>query len=74
MALAGGKTTSSSSIAFTSFNYHRRFQVDIATKKSSVFRTRRNSRFNATDYEVKQVFYNSKDGTRVPMFGTYKKG
>ena len=27
-----------------------------------------------TKYETKQVFYNSKDGTRVPMFLTYKKG
>ena len=27
-----------------------------------------------TQYETKQVFYNSKDGTRVPMFLTYKKG
>src|SRR4030095_4015323 len=25
------------------------------------------------DYEVKQVFFNSKDGTRVPMFSTHKK-
>lgn len=28
----------------------------------------------ATDYETKQVFFNSEDGTRVPMFITYKKG
>jgi len=30
--------------------------------------------FNVNDYETKQVFYTSKDGTRVPMFITYKKG
>lgn len=30
--------------------------------------------FNADDYESKQVFYNSKDGTKVPMIITYKKG
>ena len=30
--------------------------------------------FNSADYESKQVFYNSKDGTRVPMIITYKKG
>jgi len=31
-------------------------------------------KFDGSQYEVKQVFYNSKDGTRVPMFLTYKKG
>ncbi len=60
---------------FTSFNYPPTiFKYDIATKKSSVFRTVDIPGFKATDYEVKQVFYNSKDGTRVPMFITYKKG
>ncbi len=30
--------------------------------------------FNADDYESKQVFYTSKDETKVPMIITYKKG
>lgn len=30
--------------------------------------------FNADKYESKQVFYTSKDGTRIPMIITYKKG
>ncbi|WP_299533394.1 prolyl oligopeptidase family serine peptidase [Ulvibacterium sp.] len=30
--------------------------------------------FNPSDYESKQVFYNSKDGTEVPMIITHKKG
>jgi prolyl oligopeptidase len=30
--------------------------------------------FNSNDYESKQVFYASKDGTKVPMIITYKKG
>ncbi|HLP73141.1 MAG TPA: prolyl oligopeptidase family serine peptidase [Bacteroidales bacterium] len=30
--------------------------------------------FNSADYESKQVFYNSKDGTKIPMFITYRKG
>jgi len=29
--------------------------------------------FNPANYETKQVFYSSKDGTQVPMFITYKK-
>lgn len=30
--------------------------------------------FDATDYETKQVFYKSKDGTQVPLFLTHKRG
>ncbi|MFH2095729.1 MAG: prolyl oligopeptidase family serine peptidase [Bacteroidota bacterium] len=30
--------------------------------------------FNGNDYETKQVFYKSKDGTDIPMFIVYKKG
>jgi len=31
-------------------------------------------KFNPDDYATTQVFYTSKDGTRVPMFLTHKKG
>src|SRR5690606_34310211 len=31
-------------------------------------------KFEPDDYETKQVFYTSKDGTKVPMFITHKKG
>ncbi len=30
--------------------------------------------FNSDDYDSKQIFYTSKDGTKVPMIITYKKG
>jgi len=30
--------------------------------------------FNSEDYESKQVFYNSKDGTKIPLIITHKKG
>ena len=30
--------------------------------------------FNPEDYQTQQVFYPSKDGTKIPMFITYKKG
>ncbi len=61
--------------SFTSMNYPpTTFRYDIATKKSTVFRTIDIAGFKADDYETKQVFYASKDGTKVPMFLVYKKG
>ena len=59
---------------YTSFNYPPTiFRYDIATKKSSVFR-QPEVNFKPTDYETKQVFYPSKDGTKIPAFIVYKKG
>jgi prolyl oligopeptidase len=50
------------------------FRYDIATKKSSVFRTPKVPDYDPTQYETKQVFYPSKDGTKIPMFLVHKKG
>lgn len=59
---------------FTSFNYPPTiFRYDIATKKSSVFR-KPEVAFNPDDFETERLFYASKDGTKVPLFITYKKG
>ena len=61
--------------SFSSFNTPPTiYKYDIASRKSSVFRTVEIPGFNAADYEVKQIFYPSKDGTKIPMFLTYKKG
>ena len=60
---------------FTSFNYPPTiFQYEIATAASSVFRSGDIPGFASDAYEVNQVFVTSKDGTKVPMFLTYKKG
>jgi prolyl oligopeptidase len=60
---------------FTTFNFPGTiYKYDIATKKSTLFRQPEIPGFNGADYETKQVFYNSKDGTRVPMFIVHKKG
>jgi prolyl oligopeptidase len=60
---------------FTSFNSPPTiYKYDIATQKSSVFRTVEIPGFKSENFETKQVFYNSKDGTRVPMFLVHKKG
>lgn len=60
--------------SFTSFTYPATiFKYDIASGKSVLFR-KSEAKFNPADFESKQVFYKSKDGTKVPMFITYKKG
>jgi prolyl oligopeptidase len=60
---------------FTTFNFPPTiYKYDIATRKSSLFRQPEIPGFKSEDYETSRVFYNSKDGTRVPMFLVYKKG
>ena len=59
---------------FTSFTYPPTiYKFDPATGTSQVFRTSE-VKFNPADYETKQVFFASKDGTKVPMFIVHKKG
>jgi prolyl oligopeptidase len=50
------------------------YRYDIATKKSTVFRQPKVPGYSPDAYETKEVFYTSKDGTRVPMFLMHKKG
>lgn len=49
------------------------YKMDIASGASDVHQQPK-VKFNPEDYESKQVFYTSKDGTKVPMMITYKKG
>lgn len=59
---------------FTSFTYPSTiFKYDIASGNSTLYRES-NVKFNPNDYETKQVFYKSKDGTKIPMFIVHKKG
>ena len=60
--------------AFTSFTRPTTiYRYDLRTGASTVFRQPK-VKFNPDDYESRQVFYNSKDGTRVPMFIVHRKG
>ncbi len=49
------------------------YRYDVSTGESEVYRETRVD-LNPADYETVQFFYASADGTRVPMFLTYKKG
>lgn len=48
------------------------FRYNTETGESSIWK-RPNVKFNPDDFDTKQVFYTSKDGTTVPMFISYKK-
>ena len=71
----GGKRNQSSFFyTFTSYTYPPTiFSYDIATGISTVFR-KTETAFDSEAYETRQVFFTSKDGTKVPMFITGKKG
>ena len=71
----GGKRTDTETFySFTSFTTPATiYRYDLQTGTSTIFR-RPKIQFNPDDYETRQVFYPSKDGTRVPLFITHKKG
>ena len=59
---------------FTSFiNPSTIYKYNIASGESELY-WQPEIDFDFSQYETKQVFYTSKDGTKVPMFITYKKG
>jgi len=49
------------------------YHYNMLTGESTLYRQPKVN-FNPGDYETTQVFYSSKDGTKVPMFITHKKG
>ena len=60
--------------SFTSFTYPTTiFKYNLASGKSSLYYQPKVD-FNPEDYETKQVFFTSKDSTKVPMFIVHKKG
>lgn len=59
---------------FTSYIYPPTiFKYEITTGKSTLYK-KSGVQFNPDDYISKQVFYPSKDNTKIPMIITYKKG
>ncbi len=61
--------------SLTSFVYpSTRYSYDMATGKSTMIGRNEINGVNFDDYTTEQVFYTSADGTKIPMFITYKKG
>ena len=72
--LNGKKDESLAFYSFTSFTSPSTiYKYDIEKNKSEVYR-QSEINFDFSNYETKQVFYKSKDGTKVPMFIVHKKG
>ncbi|HEY9619763.1 MAG TPA: prolyl oligopeptidase family serine peptidase [Crinalium sp.] len=71
---AGKRDAKETFYSFTSFTTPPTiYRYDLERDESTIFRQPQ-IKFNPADYETRQVFYASKDGTQVPMFITHKKG
>lgn len=72
---SGKKEDNIAFYSFTSFTYPTTiFKYNFETKESSIYRVPQIKGINPDDYKTEQVFYESNDGTKIPMFITYKKG
>jgi len=73
-ALSGDPDRPELFYSFTSFLYPSAiYRYDVSTGQNTVFQ-KPNVDFDPDRYETKQIFYASKDGTKVPMFIVDKKG
>ncbi len=71
---SGRSTDNMLNYTYTSFNYPKSiFTYTVNSGYSNLF-LKPNLKFNPEDFESKQVWYKSKDGTKVSMFIVYKKG
>lgn len=71
---AGTEDSTETFFSFTSFDTPTSiYRYDVATGETRLFRATKSS-VDTSNFEVKQIFYPSKDGTRVPMFVIHQKG
>lgn len=71
---SGTKDDNDAFYSFTSYTYPPSiFRLDMSKNESKLFRETEVN-FNPQDFVTEQQFYTSKDGTKIPMFITYKKG
>ncbi len=69
----GNKSDEELFYTFSSFNYPPSiFRYKLSIGETTLFQ-KSDAKFDTEDYTVKQVFFTSKDGTKVPMFITHKK-
>ncbi|HQF41308.1 MAG TPA: prolyl oligopeptidase family serine peptidase [Ignavibacteriaceae bacterium] len=74
VSLSGRREDNIAFYSFTSFTYPGAiYKLDVSSGKSELY-LKVDLNFDFDNYETKQVFYESKDGTKVPMFIVYKKG
>ena len=74
VGFSGNKDDKDAFYTFTSFTFPNTiYKYDIDNNKSEKYLAP-NVKFIADDYTTEQIFYPSKDGTKIPMFITYKKG
>jgi prolyl oligopeptidase len=72
--VSGKKGEDEAYYSFTSFiNPTTTYQLKISDLKSTLY-FKPKTNFNSDDFVTEQVFYKSKDGTKIPMFISYKKG
>lgn len=72
--IAGSKNDNEVFYTFATFMFPPTiYRYSIAEDKSVIFKSPE-IKFDSKNYITEQIFYTSKDGTRVPMFITYKKG
>ncbi|HET7588523.1 MAG TPA: prolyl oligopeptidase family serine peptidase [Gammaproteobacteria bacterium] len=72
---AGPSDATQTFYAYTSFTTPPAiYRYDIASGKSDIYRDTKVPVDDLNSFEVEQVFYTSKDGTRVPMFIVHRKG
>lgn len=72
--LSGKKDDTEAFYSFTNYTYPATiFSLNTNTLESTVFK-KPTLDFDSDDYQTEQKFYESKDGTRIPIFITFKKG
>ncbi|MDT3695216.1 MAG: prolyl oligopeptidase family serine peptidase [Ignavibacterium sp.] len=74
VGLSGKRDDNTAFYSFTSFTYPGAiYKLDVNSGSSELY-LKIDMDFDFDNYVTKQVFYESKDGTKIPMFIVYKKG